>query len=138
VALAALTGSEAQQQQAGKYLRKMRDEITRNPFGYGHLLLAADSWLEGAADVVLVGTRAEVEAFVRTIATTFVPAVAVSLREANAPPPKLLEEMFKDKRRVEGRATAYLCKNFACRAPVFEPSELRALLEHGSADFKDL
>ena len=138
VALAALTGSEAHQQQAGKYLRKMRDEITRNPFGYGHLLLAADSWLEGAADVVLVGTRAEVEPFLRTIATTFAPAVAVSLREANAPPPKLLEEMFRDKRTLEGRATAYLCKNFACRAPVFEASELRALLEHGSADFKDL
>jgi uncharacterized protein len=101
-------------------------------------LLAADSWLEGAADVVLVGTRAEVEPFLRAIATTFAPAVAVSLREANAPSPRLLEEMFRDKRPVEGRATAYLCRNFACRAPVFEAAELRALLEHGSADFKDL
>jgi uncharacterized protein YyaL (SSP411 family) len=29
---------------------------------------------------------------------------------------------------IDGRATAYLCENFACQAPVTTPEQLRALL----------
>src|SRR5260370_1489986 len=60
---AALTGRPAHWEQAGQYLRKLRDEMARNPFAYGHLLLAADTWLDGAADVALVGSGEEVKPF---------------------------------------------------------------------------
>lgn len=33
-------------------------------------------------------------------------------------------------RRLEDRATAYVCENQACSMPITEPSELRKLLHH--------
>ncbi|MFL5320658.1 MAG: thioredoxin domain-containing protein, partial [Myxococcaceae bacterium] len=48
VALAALTGDTALLEQASKYLRKLRDNMLRNAFAFGHLLLAADSYVDGA------------------------------------------------------------------------------------------
>jgi uncharacterized protein YyaL (SSP411 family) len=30
---------------------------------------------------------------------------------------------------VQGRASAYVCRNFTCQAPVFEPEKLAELLQ---------
>src|SRR5262249_14283689 len=129
VALAALTSSDADREQAGKYLRKMRDEMLHNPFAYGHLLIAADSWLQGAPGLFLVGTRSQVEPFLQTLASTYAPDVSVSFRDVEWATPKLLDESFREKDLVEGRAAAYLCRNFSCQVPVTQASDLQALLE---------
>jgi uncharacterized protein YyaL (SSP411 family) len=34
---------------------------------------------------------------------------------------------------IEGRPTAYLCRNFTCRLPVTDPAALAALLEERAA-----
>ncbi|HNM47782.1 MAG TPA: hypothetical protein PKH51_12250, partial [Candidatus Sumerlaeota bacterium] len=35
---------------------------------------------------------------------------------------------LKNNRPLEGRATAYVCENFACKNPLHSVAELRALL----------
>ena len=129
VALAALTSSDADREQVDKYLRKMRDELLRNPFAYGHLLMAADGWLDGTPGLFLVGTRSQVEQFLQTLASTYAPGVSVGFRDVQSAAPKLLEESFREKDLVEGRAAAYLCRNFSCQVPVTESAGLGALLE---------
>jgi len=129
VALAALTSSDTDREQAGRYLQKMRDEMLRNPFAYGHLLMAADGWLEGTPGLFLVGSPSQVEPFLQTLASTYAPGLSVSFRDVQLATPKLLEESFKEKGLVEGRAAAYLCRNFSCQVPITQAADLEASLE---------
>jgi uncharacterized protein YyaL (SSP411 family) len=127
VGLAALTGQTRHLDQAMRYLRRMRQAMVQNPFGYGHLWLAADAALDGAAEVMLVGSREEVEPLRRAVDTTWAPTVALAQIEPGRVPP-LLAGPAQGRTRVEGKAAAYLCQNFACGAPVTDASALVAAL----------
>jgi uncharacterized protein YyaL (SSP411 family) len=126
--LAALLGKSGFLEQAGKYVRKMRDEMTQNPFAFGHLLLAADSWLDGAAEVTLAGEREKLAPFEVVIRSTFAPTLSVNIRPPQSDVPRVLREVMSGKEPVGGKPAAYLCRNFSCLPPILDPSELRSKL----------
>jgi uncharacterized protein YyaL (SSP411 family) len=53
----------------------------------------------------------------------------VALGSPNAQPPAV--PLLQDRGLVDGQATAYACRNFACQAPVIQPEGLWALLGPG-------
>jgi uncharacterized protein YyaL (SSP411 family) len=128
VALAALTGAPEHLAQAGRYLRKMAKEAARNPFAFGHLLLAADAFIDGAAEVVISAPSDERHSWIAAVDGAYAPTVALSARGPD-PIPALLAEMMRGKGLVGGRPAAYVCRNFACDAPITDPAALRRALE---------
>ena len=127
VALSALTGEARPLEQAMRYLRRMRQAMVDNPFAYGHLWLAADAALDGAAEVMLVGTHEEVQGLRRAVDSTWAPTVALGQLEPGRVP-KVLAAVAEGRQRVEGRPAAYLCRNFACAPPLTEAGALAAAL----------
>ncbi len=127
VALAALTGEARPLDQALRYLRRMRQAMVDNPFAYGHLWLAADAALDGAADVLLVGTEEEVEALRQAVDSTWAPTVTLARAEPGRVPP-LLAKVAEGRERLKGQPTAYLCQNFTCGPPLTEATALVAAL----------
>ena len=118
VALAALTGEAAHLEQANRYVEKLASEMKRNPFAFGHLWLAADALLDGAAEVTLVGPGPKLEPWVRSFNASYQPTVCLRVRGAGVELGLALQELTKDRLEVPGRAVAYFCHHFACRPPV--------------------
>ncbi|MBS1153814.1 MAG: hypothetical protein H6Q89_5512, partial [Myxococcaceae bacterium] len=120
VALAALTGRTRHLDQARKYLERTRSECLENPMGYGHLLLAADALLDGAADLTVI----DLAPLAAVPSRVFAPTVHVALHHAGAPVPKVLAQTLEGK----SRPGAYFCRNFSCLAPVLTEPEVEALV----------
>jgi uncharacterized protein YyaL (SSP411 family) len=119
--LAALTGEHAYEQRAVSQLRLVHELAPRHPQAFAHLLAAIDFYTAPTREVALVGE--EREPLERVVRAKFRPHLVVAAGHGDAVP------LLHGRTPVDGRAAAYVCERFACRAPVTEPEELAALLE---------
>ena len=102
-------------------LRLLHELAPKHPQAFGHLLQALDFHLAQVKEVALVGDElraARARGARRSSAPTSCSRAAsrTACRCSRAVTP------------FDGRATAYVCEQFACKAPVTEPAELEALL----------
>ena len=113
--LAALTGEARYEARATDIVRLLGDVATRHPVALGHLLGAVDLLVHGIDEVAVVGDAPDL---VAAVATRYLPGAVLAWGE---PYPSPL---------WEGRADglAYVCRDFACQAPVSTPEELAAQL----------
>ena len=119
--LAALTGEQRYEHRAVGVLRLLHELAPKHPQAFGHLLQALDFHLAPVQEVALVGDDLR----------------AAGARRARRLPPAPGRRRRRRRRRaaagqdrppVDGRAAAYVCERFACKAPVTEPEELERLL----------
>jgi len=118
--LAALTGEHAYAERAESVLRLLHELAPKHPQAFGHLLQALDFRLAQVREVALVGD--ELGPLERVVRDGFRPHLVLAGGEPDGVP------LLEGREPVDGRATAYVCEQFACRAPVTEPDQLEALL----------
>jgi uncharacterized protein YyaL (SSP411 family) len=118
--LAALTGEHEYERRAVSVLRLLHPVAPKHPQAFGHFLQALDFHLAPVKEVALVGDdRAGLE---RVVRARFRPHLVLAGGEPDGVP------LLAGREPVNGRAAAYVCERFACKAPVTEPEELEALL----------
>ena len=121
--LAALTGERRYEDAAVGHLRLLHEIAPRHPTAFGHFLAALDFHLQPTREVALAGEdTAALAAVVRSRLRPHV-VLAGGGRGADGVVP-----LMEGRVALAGRAAAYVCEHFACRAPVTEPGELAALL----------
>jgi uncharacterized protein len=123
--LARLTGEARYEDAALGHVRLLHTIASEHPTAFGHLLQVTDFALADVREVALVGDdRAPLEQVVRE---TFRPHVVLAggagVGGDGVP-------LLAGREPVDGRAAAYVCEHFACRRPVTEPDDLRALLDY--------
>ncbi|MBP7691745.1 MAG: thioredoxin domain-containing protein [Anaerolineales bacterium] len=130
--LAALTGEAPYQAAAERALAAVGPLLARYPTGFAQWLNALIFALGEPQEVALVGdpAGADLAALLAVVFEGYRPFQVVALRRPGEPP---AVPLLAGREALAGRATAYVCENFACRLPVADPAELRAQLRRLAA-----
>ncbi|HWA73882.1 MAG TPA: thioredoxin domain-containing protein [Polyangiaceae bacterium] len=101
--------------------------IERAPRAFATTLLTLEFLLEGPTELVIAGTpgAADTEALARAVASVFLPNRLVALAAPDAPNDTPLT---RAKTPVAGKAALYICRQFACEAPITDATTVRAAL----------
>ena len=132
--LARLTGRSELEEKARRALSAF-GSAARMPVGHTLYLLALDFALGPSFEVVIAGEplAADTHTLLRAFQSRFVPHMVLLQRPSGETPaiaalaPFTLEQKSRD-----GKATAYVCRNYACRAPTTEVEQALSYLESGN------
>ena len=125
--LGALTGDARYRAAADSAIGGVVPYLTRYPTGFANWLSAAHLVVEGIDELAIVGppeaedTRSLVEAV-----SGYRPAMVLAV---SAEPVTSAVPLLADRAMIDGRPTAYLCRDFACRLPVTSADALLAQLD---------
>jgi uncharacterized protein YyaL (SSP411 family) len=128
--MAELTGDAELRRRVGGILESLAEPMAQHPAAFGHLLGAADMVVHGAVAVALVGPPAgeRFQELARVVAGRYVPSIVLAGGESGG---KLA--LLEGREMIDEKATAYVCRHFACELPVTGVDALEEQLERASS-----
>ena len=105
----------------GRHIREV-------PSGFGNMICALDLYLQGAVEVAILGDRdsEDTVALLNVVNKTWRPNVVLC---GGSDPVSDAIPLLKNRGMIDGRATAYVCRNFVCSEPVTDAEALEKLLD---------
>jgi uncharacterized protein YyaL (SSP411 family) len=124
--LGVLLGEERYRERARQVLESLAEPMERLPLGFGRLLCALDTYLAPSQEVAIIGEpdAADTGELLAVIRDGYRPYTA--LAQAAGPADPLAQEVpfLADRPRKDGKATAYVCRDYTCSLPTDDPAEL--------------
>ncbi len=130
--LADYTGDERYRKEAARALGLFHEFIEKQPFGFSHMLEAVDRYFRGPVEVVLAAAEdsPEFREWFERIGLLYVPNLTIF---AAPPEPtqtegRYLPEQIRGKHQIDGKITAYVCRDRVCTPPITDFRSLEAEL----------
>lgn len=105
-------------------------DVRQNPSAYTQLLNAVDFGVGPSYEVVVAGTHIadDTKLMLRTLRSSFIPNKVVLFRPDGEPAPAItrLAEFTANQKSLDGKATAYVCLDYACKAPT---TDIRVMMK---------
>ena len=92
------------------------------------MLCVADNLLAPVKEVAIVGDPAaqDTQALLESINDHYAPDVVLALRHPDDTSAANDVPLLAERHLVDGKATAYVCRQFVCKRPTTDPAELRS------------
>ena len=121
--LAALTGESRYRSAAEAALAPMAAITAEHPTGFAQWLLASQLTSTPIDEVAIVGDldAPDTRALLAQVYRAYRPGLVLAV---SADPVSSTVPLLHGRTRLDGRATAYLCRGFACQQPVTDPAAL--------------
>ena len=121
VKLTRITGNTNWADLAEKTIRAFSEDVNRVPTGYTLMLTAFMFDTQNSKEIVIVGDSRDINTknFLHTIRSSYAPHKVVLFKDTSISDNRLekLASWTSTQNSIEGKPTAYVCKNFACNQP---------------------
>ena len=131
---AEFTGNVDLERFAAANLRSMRELMERAPSAFAWWLQAAEFYASSINQVVIVGERDDpgTRVMLDEARRGFNPDRIVALMEPHQGDSGDGLPLFEGRRMIDGKPTAYVCRNYVCELPVTDVEALAAQLSEGN------
>ncbi len=128
--LATFTGEDSYRQRAENYLHPLTDILIQHPQAFGHVLNALDFALSPVKEFAIMGDphEADTRALLEVINNRYLPNSVLACAAPNDTEAAQVVPLLESRPLKDGKATAYVCQNFVCAAPVNRVEELERLV----------
>jgi uncharacterized protein YyaL (SSP411 family) len=134
VRLAHMTNRAGFRESAERTLAAFASRIRLAPVAIPQMLTACEFLLGEPREIILAGQRdaPEMQALVRELHVRFVPNRVVLLVDSPDAQQALSSGIpsIESMHPLEGRASAYVCRNYTCQLPVNEPAKFAELIQY--------
>jgi hypothetical protein len=131
--LAQLTATPRYDEISRKSLAAFTLRFRRTPFAVPQMLCAIDTALSKHRQIVIAGTpdAADTKAMLRAVRERFLPNTILLLADGGARQAALAKRLkfLAAIKPLDGKATAYVCENYACQVPTTDMEKLRQMLD---------
>jgi hypothetical protein len=131
IRLNAYTGEQRYMEEAGRALMLFNDLIEKQPFAFSHMLEAVDLYQRGPTEIVIVGEPAspEFREWLTGLGRLYIPNRALFAVDAGKLDSAFVPEQARGKSQVDGKLTAYVCRERACSMPMTSFEQVEAELQ---------
>jgi uncharacterized protein YyaL (SSP411 family) len=130
--LGRITANSTLEEKAAKIGRAFSKSVIQAPSAYTQLMTAVAFAVGPTYEVVIAGasTARDTRAMLSAITTQFLPNKVMLFRPTEVESPEItsIAGFTMDQTSLEGKATAYVCRNYACNRPTTDRGEMLKLV----------
>ena len=108
-------------------------KVAQAPMGYTQLLSAVDFGLGPSYEIVIVGDRnsEDTQAMLQRLQEFFIPSKVILLKPLDSQAKEIVKiaPFTETQMAIDGKATAYVCQNYACEAPTTDLTKMVSALQ---------